>query len=146
MKSSAFLIGFFKCAHFRITIAEFSYFFAPILEEFGIHLFFWLEINLIFNKTSLVPWKAQSSNRLLFCFIAIFIHGMTLKLILQTAVRMIMFFCGTVHLHLIVFYILHVVFDGRISARKATFFFLFLCISAKNYRKTQHCIIFFFFY
>ena len=81
--------------------------------------------DLIFNKTSLVPWKAQSSNRLLFCFIAIFIHGMTLKLILQTAVRMIMFFCGTVHLHLIVFYILHVVFDGRISARKATFFSCF---------------------
>ena len=52
-----------------------------------------------------------------------------------------MFFCGTIHLHLIVFYSLHVVFDGRISARKATFFFLFLCISAKNYRKTQHCII-----
>ena len=50
---------------------------------------------------------------------------MTLKLILQTAVRMIMFFCGTVHLHLLVFYILHVVFDGRISARKATFFSCF---------------------
>ena len=39
------------------------------------------------------------------------------------------FFCGTIHLHLIVFYSLHVVFDGRISARKATFFLvsLYLC-------------------
>ena len=118
---------------------------APILEEFGVNLFFWLKScwsDLIFNKTSLVPWKAQSSNRLLFCFIAIFIHGMTLKLILQTAVRMIVFFCGTVHFHLIVFYSLHVVFDGRISARKATFFSCFFVSLPKIIAK--HNIVLFF--
>ena len=118
---SRWRIGIFKC--------QYSYISAPILEEFSVHLFFWPEKLLKWppniNKTSLVPWKAQSSNSLLFCFIAIFIHGMTLKLILQTAVRMIVFFCGTVHFHLIVFYSLHVVFDGRISARKATFFSCF---------------------
>ena len=53
-----------------------------------------------------------------------------------------MFFCGTVHLHLIVFYSLHVVFDGRISARKATFFSCFFVSLPKIIAK--HNILLFF--
>lgn len=53
-----------------------------------------------------------------------------------------MFFCGTVHLHLIVFYSLHVVFDGRISARKATFFSCFFVSLPKIIAK--HNIVLFF--
>ena len=52
------------------------------------------------------------------------------------------FFCGTVHLHLIVFYSLHVVFDGRISARKATFFSCFFVSLPKIIAK--HNILLFF--
>ena len=51
-------------------------------------------------------------------------------------------FCGTIHLYLIVFYSLHVVFDGRISARKATFFSCFFVSLPKIIAK--HNIVLFF--